>query len=560
MSRSPRILIVAVGLSAAAAAAPTDGTTTLVTVDTGGASAAANSFSPSVSDGGRVVAFHSAAATLVAGDTNGVIDAFARDMTTGTTVRVSVSSAGVQGDGDSSFPSISANGRYVAFESFATGLVPGDTNSVRDVFVHDRVTGATVRASLGTGSVESNGGCGWASISAGGDLVAFESTAGNLVPGDGNGTYDVFVRDLGEDTLVRVSVSSSGAEGNAQSRRPSLSADGRFVAFESDATNLDPLGVEGVFVHELATGVTRLVSTNILGQPAIDTGPTGSAAISGDGRWVAFMSWADGLVPVDSYNGPDVFLKDTATGQVWLASQSSSGQFSAFAGEPAISADGRYVAFDLGFTGRLVYRFDRELGYAEPASIPAGGGTPDSRTRNAAISPDGTVVAFESGAQNILPEDTDVFFDVFTRDCPFQGVETYCVAEENSRGCVPFVESFGSPSVSGTGFDVDAYNVLNQKFGVLFYGRNGTQMVPFLSGMLCVRSPVTRTSLQNSGGNQPPDDCSGSFTVDFQGLVLSGADPGLTVGERVWAQYWSRDGGAPFGTNLSDAITFEILP
>ena len=174
------------------------------------------------------------------------------DLKTGQTVRVAVDSAGVQGNDTSSDPSLSANGRVVAFQSFATNLVAGDTNGAGDVFVHDRRTGQTVRVSVDSAGVQGNSSSFDPSLSANGRWVAFQSFATNLVAGDTNGDCDVFVHDLTTGETVRVSVNSAGIQGNSESFFASLSAKGRVVAFTSDASNLvaeDTNGDSDVFVH-----------------------------------------------------------------------------------------------------------------------------------------------------------------------------------------------------------------------------------------------------------------------------------------------------------------------
>lgn len=163
-----------------------------------------------VSADGRFVAFSSEAADLVPGDGNGVSDVFVRDLRTGRTTRVSVSSAGVAGDRASTFPSLSGDGRLVAFRSFADNLVGRDRNGVEDVFVHDRVAGTTERVSVGTSGQEANGPSLSVNISADGSAVAFSSTASNLVPDDRNGVRDVFVRDRARRRTERVSVGAAG--------------------------------------------------------------------------------------------------------------------------------------------------------------------------------------------------------------------------------------------------------------------------------------------------------------------------------------------------------------
>jgi Tol biopolymer transport system component len=158
----------------------------------------------------------------------------------GTTERVSLGPGGVQGNSISGSPAISAGGRFVAFDSHATNLVPGDTNDFGDIFVRDRQTGTTQRVSVGRNGAQGNDHSLVSVISADGRFVFFTSDASNLVPGDTNGTSDVFVRDRRTRTTERVSVGPGGAQGNGDSALPALSADGRFVAFGSSATNLVP--------------------------------------------------------------------------------------------------------------------------------------------------------------------------------------------------------------------------------------------------------------------------------------------------------------------------------
>jgi Tol biopolymer transport system component len=229
-----------------ASAAP--GVTERVSVSSSGTEADFISEMPAISADGRVVAFASLAGNLVTQDTNGVADIFVHDRVTGTTERVSVDSRGRQGDGHSGivgvagYPAISADGRFVAFPSAATNLVKKDRNGATDIFVHDRLTGTTERASVSSAGVQSNGFSEGPAISADGRFVAFHSNADNLVPGDDNFADDVFVHDRLTGATERASVSSTGVGGNSTSFLAELSADGRFVVFTSGAENLVPGG------------------------------------------------------------------------------------------------------------------------------------------------------------------------------------------------------------------------------------------------------------------------------------------------------------------------------
>ncbi|MDP8911926.1 MAG: hypothetical protein M3M94_07670, partial [Actinomycetota bacterium] len=182
----------------------------------------------------------------------------------GDVLRASVSTGGTQANGWSEAPAISGDGSVVAFTSYASNLVSGDTNAAGDVFARDAVTGTTTRASVGA-SGQANGKSQAPTVSADGNLVAFESSASNLVSGDTNGVSDVFVRDLSAGTTTRVSLSSGGAQGSGASDSAAISADGRFVAFRSFASNLvsgDTNGYSDIFVRDLQGGTTTRVSVN----------------------------------------------------------------------------------------------------------------------------------------------------------------------------------------------------------------------------------------------------------------------------------------------------------
>ena len=252
------VAILAFASGATAITAP--GFTELISVSSAGVQGNQDSERPAMSADGRFVAFGSLSDNLVPGDTNASSDIFVRDRMLGTTERVSVSSAGREGDAHSglfdgmSGPSISADGRFVVFDSEATNLVKGDTNGVSDVFIHDRVTGTTERVSVSSTGAQASGTDG--TISADGKRVAFTSFSDNLVPGDTNFSGDVFVRDLAAGTTVRVSVATDGSQGNNSSSHPSLDSDGHVVAFDSaaDLVPNDGNGTVDVYVHDLDTG------------------------------------------------------------------------------------------------------------------------------------------------------------------------------------------------------------------------------------------------------------------------------------------------------------------
>ena len=322
-------------------------TTTRVSVDDLGVEGNLPSGSSSISADGRFVAFNSLATNLVVGDTNNTWDVFVHDRQTGVTQLVSVDSAGGQANDISASPSISADGRFVSFISNATNLVAGDTNNAADIFVHDRQTGVTQRVSVDSLGGEANDLSDTHSISADGRLVAFETLATNLVTGDSNGGFDIFVHDRQTGVTTRVSVDSKGIEANDSSINPAISADGRFVVFRSDATNLvagDTNNVRDVFVHDRQTGAMTRVNVDSLGNESVDLGFStfDVPSISADGRFVTFASKASNLVGGDTNDWEDVFVHDLQTGATTRVSVNSEGvEANAWSLNSSISADGR---------------------------------------------------------------------------------------------------------------------------------------------------------------------------------------------------------------------------
>jgi len=260
----------------------------------------------SISADGRYVAFTSNSINLVPGDSNSDYDVFVRDRQEHTTTRVSVATDNTQGNGDSQWPSISANGQYVAFVSLADNLIGAgnDNNDSADVFVHDLVMHTTTRVSVADNEAEANNESTWFSINPDGRYVAFASWANNLVSGDVNGNGDVFVRDLVAGETTRASVTSGGAEVSGNCVAPSISANGRYVAFRSVATTLVPgdgNGKEDVFIHDRQTGETARISTSAGGvegneESTTPVNPPGGRYISASGQYVAFASSATNLV------------------------------------------------------------------------------------------------------------------------------------------------------------------------------------------------------------------------------------------------------------------------
>jgi Ca2+-binding RTX toxin-like protein len=444
-------------------------TITRVSVDSAGNQAIDNSVSPSISADGRFVAFDSNASNLVPGDTNNTFDIFVRDVLTNTTSRVSVNSAGNQGNNFSLFPSISADGRFVAFDSNASNLVPGDTNNTTDIFVRDLSTNTTTLVSVSSSGDRGNGysSASLTSISADGRFVVFESDATNLVPGDTNNERDIFVRDLLTNTTTLVSASSSGERGNNDSLSNSISANGRFVAFRSFATNLvpgDTNNTSDIFVRDLLTNTTTRVSVDSAGNQGNYTSEN-FPSISADGRFVAFQSYATNLVPGDTNNQSDIFVRDLSTNTTTLVSVSSSGdRGNGRSALPSISADGRFVTFESdatnlvpGDTNNRQDSFVRDLltNTTTRVSVSSSGDQGNDLSIPSSISPDGRFVAFASQASNLVPGDTNNAVDVFVVDLTNTpgGINNSPNAINGTNGNDNLIGTNGSDNING--FDGD---------------------------------------------------------------------------------------------------------
>jgi hypothetical protein len=483
------------------------------------------SYSPSMTPDLRYVAFWSFASNLVVGDTNGPYphgqDVFVRDRVNGTTERVSIGSLGQQGTEQSDDPSISADGRYVAFSSLAPNLVATDSNGVEDVFVRDRASGTTELVSLDSSGAQGNAAstCYW--ISGDGRYVTFHSTASNLVAGDTNASRDVFVRDRLNGTTERVSVDSSGAQGNAFSFGGMISADGRYVAFESTASNLvvgDTNGKSDVFLRDRQTTTTERLC---IGAGGMQTdGDSSTPVLTPDGRFAAFRSSATNLVVGDTNGRRDVFLRDRLLGTTQLLSIDSNG----------------------------------------------GQGNADSGIQRPSITPDARYVAFDSRA-TLVPADTNTWHDVYVRDRGPRTPTAFCTSGTSSNGCSASIAASTNPSVSlANACNVTVSNVDGQKSGLLFYGINNTGFVstPWSIGgtsWLCVKSPTQRTAAQSSGGTAGL--CDGMLGLDWNAHQVAHptalGNPWL-VGKNAYVQAWFRDPPAPKTTSLSNALELTYQP
>jgi Tol biopolymer transport system component len=330
-------------------AAPSSGSgiTTRVSVASDGTEGNYNSNSSDISGEGRYVAFTSYASNLVSGDTNVVPDCFVHDRLTGETRRVSVASDGSQGDGESWCNEITTDGHFIVFQSEATNLVSDDTNNAEDVFLHDLQTGQTSRVSLASDGSQAEGISTGPSISADGRYIAFYSNAINLIADDTNDFEDVFLRDRQTNQTTRVSIASDGSQANGDSWGSSISADGRYIAFYSYANNLtsgDDNNNPDVFVHDRQTGQTVCASLALDGTTANDE--SWGVSISGDGGFVVYTSAARDLVLGDTNLSYDIFLNNVQTAEVSRVTVDSEGhEADSDTDQADLTPDGRYIVY-----------------------------------------------------------------------------------------------------------------------------------------------------------------------------------------------------------------------
>jgi Tol biopolymer transport system component len=420
--------------------------------------------SPVLSANGRYLAFEYAYGDLVPNDPDRGGGVFRFDLVTKQTKRVSASLNGDKNDADINLyyggsPSISADGRYVAFTSGANNLVSNDLNGRIDVFVRDMLTDKTTLVSVGSDGRQINvfESSLKPAISANGQFVAFHSEANNLVLGDTNFARDVFVRDIKAGTTTRVSIASNGAQSKpwnfvarADSQNPSISSDGRFIAFESNAINLDSRDTGSnffdIFVHDRQTGTTRQVSVNSQGNVAAGTtnggilsgdGNSQNPVISANGRYVVFQSGATNLVPNDTNDRIDTFRHDLITGETILISVGIGGNGAnsnsafGYGRNGAISSDGRYAVFESNASNLVpndnnnavdVFLRDIVAGTTERISVnsssqEAVGGAPYTSSGYGTVSDDGRYVSFLSRSANLVEDQFAPFkYSVYLRD------------------------------------------------------------------------------------------------------------------------------------------------
>jgi Tol biopolymer transport system component len=455
-----------------------------------------------------------------------------------TVVRASVSSAGAAADatsGDSPGPSITADGRYVAFSSQADNLVAGDGNGSLDIFVRDLVAGTTTLVSATPSGTVGGSGCFSCAIAAGGRYVAFDSYAEDLVPSDTNEAGDVFLRDLDTGITTCVSVNASGVPSARSteyvlglSGSPSISSNGRYVAFSSASPDLDPNDTNDsfdVFVRDVVAGTTvraDLGPGGVQGNDSYNVRPS----LSGDGRYVAFESMSTNMVAHDTNEMTDIFVRDLQAGVTTRVSVGPAGvQSNGWSLAPSISADGRFVAFDsdasnlvTGDTNKHadVFVRDRQTGTTSRVSVDTFGAQADGDSYSASISADGRYVAYRSDAPDLVAGDTNGVSDIFVRDRLMGTTVRMSVDASGTQGNGPSESAALAPSGLSLAFQSAATNLVpNDTNGVADVFVNGA---PSVATLAWVRTPIApakmyRWKSYNVYGYLKPRHTAGSYPV-----------------------------------------------
>ncbi|MHB8793239.1 MAG: TolB family protein [Thermoleophilia bacterium] len=438
--------------------------TSILSTNSTGSEGNGPSIDPAISSDGRYVVFTSEASNLTAGDNDTVADIFRRDTQNGDILLISVSSLGVKGNGGSFAADISADGRYVVFSSYATNLSTTDGDIALDIFMRDIQTGFTTLISKNSQGEKGNPGgeSRDPSISNDGRFVAFESTCSNLVPVDNNNVTDIFVRDTQELTTTRISVTGNGSQVVGHSYDAAISGDATKVAFWSlsGMGTGDPDALGDIFVKNLGTGHVELVSVNSSEEKgnAQSVGPE----ISQDGHLVSFDSTATNLVGVDNNNDRDVFVRDIDAGITTRASTTSSGaEADAWSEQASISDDGRFVAFE-SFAGNLsgsdgngiadIFVKDRITGAVALLSLGNAGHLAGADSDDPVVSGDGRYVAFISLSDDLSPGDGNAESDVFIRH---SGPRTAFTWYDNIYGANWIMFAYPNAAIGSAWFDVD---------------------------------------------------------------------------------------------------------
>ncbi|MBK8100680.1 MAG: PD40 domain-containing protein [Planctomycetes bacterium] len=515
---------------------------------------------PVLSQDARFVAFHSAAANLVPNDTNGVNDVFVRDRLAGVTTRVSQGAGGVQSNGGSQVARITPDGRFVAFQSSGSNLVANDTNGVPDIFVHDRLTGVTSIASLGSSGQQATATSSHCSISDDGRFVAFQNQDYYFVAGNNCVATNVYVRDrlLAQTWLVNVGP-QQGQQFNPRANAQ-ISGNGQYVVFDSPAPDIVPNDTNAfadVFVYRLATGAVSRVSVSSAGTQANQQSSAGR--LSADARYVTFRGYASNLVAGDTNGAADVFVHDRVLASTTRVSVSSAGvQANSENGNPVISGDGRFVAFWSVGTNLVpgdtnntfdCFLHDRMLGATQRINVSPTGAQASGQAIDAELSADGNHVAFSSAATDlIVPDGNGAVGDVFLRH-----PGSYAAALNYGTGCpgtgnvVPAIVPIGTPLLGNAAFAVGLLQGLPSSFALLVASLSPGS-TPFSGCTVWLGGNIVTVGFV-------PIDATGAAQVPF---AIS-ASP-VALGITVYAQFLVADPQGPQngGVTFSNALSILI--
>jgi Tol biopolymer transport system component len=555
---------------------------TPLSVAPSGAFGDSDSGGPSVSSDGRWAVFRSAARNLVGAETNLDADIFAVDLWDGDLRRISSAPGGAEGNADSYRAQISSNGRFVAFASLATNLTSPGGNGAPQIYLHALDNGLTTLVSVDVAGLAGDGASEWADVSDDGRFVAFASDAGDLVPGDTNLQEDVFVRDMLLGQTTRVSVDAlgqqaswpSGPFGPATCAQADLSPDGRFVVFTTLFALLpaDTNSAHDVYLVDRSNGALELLSRApgfVLGNAASTSGQ-----ISADGRFAVFASDASNFASGDVNAARDVFVRDRVLDTLVCASRAPAGAPAGVSGSwdtpPRIAADGSFAIFHSpstalapGDTNPLDDVFVYTLATGALELVRPLGLTPNGAVYDAALSNGGATLLFTTAASNLAAGDTNNRFDVFALERDACKPTSYCTSGVSAGGCSAVLTAGGAASLSSCTLALSATGVDGQRQGLIFYGTSGAVALPWGAGssFMCVKSPVQRTALQNSGG--AIGSCSGGFALNWCAFLA--ANPNalgapFVAGDALYAQAWYRDPASPKTTALTNGVRVEVCP
>lgn len=567
-------------------------------VDVSSVGSQANTWSRSfvISSDGRFVTFRSTANNLVSADSNGLPDVFVRDRIAGLTERISIPASGGDGNGESIDGWITPNGRYVAFTSYASNLVQGDTNGSSDAFVRDRLLNTTEAVSLNSAGVIGDAPSGVGSITPDGRFVCFASRASNIAPGAPSGYGQVYVRDRLVGTTDIVSVSTGGIIGNNDSSVCRISDDGQLVAFLSASSNLvtgDTNNRLDVFLHDRQSGLTERVSLTSTGSQA--DGSSWNLAMSGDGRYITFVCGGSNLVTGAPPFRLNLYLRDRqqdATELVSVDSNGTPGNGDCFFFH--ISGNGRFVVFEsdssnlvLGDTNQKwdVFVRDRHAGITSRESLNSMQVEGDQGSFEPAISADGRFVAFSSIASNFVPGgDNNVDLDVFVRDradgtrfrsfcSPGTGIVGACPCMNPpigpDRGCNNSSGTGGASldAVGGTFLSSDSLQLtttgeVSTALSIVsqWSGMNGAGVI-FGMGVRCTSGGIKRLYSKHAVGGSivVPDFGAGDSTVSARSAAEGDT---IQAGQSRWYVVFYRDqgilGGCPPTSNFNCTQTGQV--